>query len=328
MPLTRPLAESVVVITGGSSGIGAATAVALARRGSRLVLAARALPALEQTARACERLGARTLVVPTDVADPDAVAQLASAAVARFGRIDAWINNAAVACYGRLTDIPVDQFRRTLDVNLIGCVNGIDAALPRLRDAGGGVLVTVASTLAKVTIPYLGAYTVTKHGVLALCDTLRQELRADGVAGISVCVLLPGGVDTPLFSHAANLTGRGLRPPPPVTTAARVADRLVRLLEHPRRQAYVGVGTRSLSTHWDLAAPLTERLLTWYGRRAHFVSGQAAPVTTGNLFAPDDRPARIGGGWRDQRQYVAASAMVGTLAVALGALRWYRGGRS
>ncbi len=283
---------------------------------------------LSRTSRAsAEKYGAKVLTVPTDVADPAAVEKLAVQAEKEFDRIDAWINNTSVATYGQLFEVPLTEVRRAVDVNLVGCLNGMRAAVPRMHAAGGGVLVTIGSTLGVVTVPYLGAYTLTKHAVLALCNTLRQELRAQGATGISVCTVLPGGIDTPMFSHAGNHTGRKLRPPPPVSRPARVAERVVELLEHPRREAYVGLGSHTMTTQWKLTPGLSERALTWFGQRAQFVRGHSAPATTGNLFTPAAEQALVNGGWLDKHKYSRRTALVGAAASTAVFLHWYRKGR-
>src|SRR5690349_9529059 len=154
MPLRRPLAGSVVVVTGASGGIGAATALALAEKGAAVVLAARRAGALRAVADRCvaagKAAGGRALAVPTDVTDPAAVTALAHAATGEFGRLDAWVNNAGVGLYARLADVPLDELRRVVDVNLLGYLYGVRAALPELRAAGGGVIVNVASVLIDV----------------------------------------------------------------------------------------------------------------------------------------------------------------------------------
>jgi NAD(P)-dependent dehydrogenase (short-subunit alcohol dehydrogenase family) len=300
MPLTRPLSESVVVITGASSGIGAATALALAHRGARLVLAARGEPALHEVAERCRRLGADALPVPTDVAEPDQVARLAEAAEERFGRIDAWVNGAAVVMYGRLLDAPLPDLRRAVDIDLFGYLYGARIAVPRMRAAGGGVLVMVSSVLGETTAPYLGAYTISKHALIGLADTLRQELRADGVSEVSVCTVLPSSVDTPLFQQAANRVGRLARPLPPVIPPSRVAERIVRLIESPRRQAHVGFAATALSWQWRLAPGLTERLMGRYAQVGGFVRGRLTRPTTGNLYRSRLRRFRTRGGWQNR----------------------------
>jgi short-subunit dehydrogenase len=288
-----------VVITGASSGIGAATALALAHRGARLVLAARGADALEEVARRCRRMGAEALPVPTDVADPGQMERLAVTAEDRFGRIDAWINGAAVAMYGRLLDTPLQELRRAVDVDLFGYLHGVRASIPRMRAAGGGVLVMISSVLGETTVPYLSGYNISKHALIGLADTLRQELRVDGVPEISVCTVLPASVDTPLFQQAANRVGRMARPLPPVNPPGQVAERIVRLLESPRRQVYVGHGAAVLAWQRRLAPGLTERLMGRYAAWGQFVRGRLVRPTPGNLFRSRLRRFRVRGGWQD-----------------------------
>ncbi|MGH3730995.1 MAG: SDR family NAD(P)-dependent oxidoreductase [Micromonosporaceae bacterium] len=299
MPLTRPLPDSTVVITGASSGVGAATALMLAARGANVVLAARREAALLDVAAQCERLRSEALVVPTDVSDPAAVRHLADAAEERFGQVDAWINGAAVAVFGGFVTIPLDELRRVIDVDLMGYVYGARAAVPKLRAAGGGVLLMIGSLLSDVTVPYLGGYSLAKHATQALCDTLRQELRAEGATEVSVCAVLPSSIDTPLFTHAANHTGRRVRPLPPVNPPWRIAGRIIRVLESPRPRAYPGLGAAALGYQWRLAPGLTRWLLTWYASRTEF-TGETATRTTGNLFSSRDGSVQWDGGWRGQ----------------------------
>ncbi|MGC4887563.1 SDR family oxidoreductase [Micromonospora sp. DT227] len=322
MPLTRSLAEATVVLTGASSGIGAATAYALAGRGAAVVLAARSEDALRRVAAHCRELGGRALVVPTDVTDAEAVDRLAARAVAEFGRIDAWINNAAVGTVGLFDEIPVAEFRRVVDVNLLGTVHGTRAALPHLAAAGGGVLVNNASVLAEVAMPYQSAYNATKHAIRGLTDTVRQELRVTGRGHISLCTVLPATIDTPFFRHAANHTGRELTPPPPVYPPELVAETVVRLLRRPRREAYAGGAARLMGLQWRLAPALAERALGWYTARTQFGPGVHRDAD-GNVFTPDATGARTDG-WSGQRGQLlrltaafglaAAGTAVGTVA--------------
>ncbi|MEV0459214.1 SDR family oxidoreductase [Catellatospora methionotrophica] len=311
MALTRSLSESTVVITGASSGIGAATALTLAERGARLVLAARSEHGLAEIGAQCRRLGAAVLEVPTDTADQEAVERLAAAAQAEFGRIDGWVNNAGVAVYGRLLELPMEQVRRTVEVDVFGYLYGVRAAVPRLRAAGGGVLVVVGSVLSEASIPYLGAYSMAKHAVQGMADALRQELRADGIDEVSVCTVLPASVDTPLFAWAANYMGREVVPPRPMCSPQRVADRIVGLLEHPRRQSLVGTASASVVWSWRLAPALAERLMVWYGQTAQF--GRLAQSSEGNLFTPVEQPRRVDGGRR-----LPVAALAGIPVAVLG----------
>jgi NAD(P)-dependent dehydrogenase (short-subunit alcohol dehydrogenase family) len=314
MPLTRSLDDATVVITGASSGIGAATAYALARRGADVVLAARSEEALHRVAARCQELGGQALVVPTDVTDPEAVRRLAARAAAEFGRVDAWINNAAVGAVGLFDEIPIEEFRRVVAVNLLGVVYGTKAALPWLDAAGGGVLVNNASMLAEAAMPYQSAYNATKHGIRGLADTVRQELRVTGRRNISICTVLPATIDTPFFRHAANHSGRELTPPPPVYPPEVVAETIVRLLRRPRREAYAGGAARLLGLQWRFAPALAERLLGWYTARTQFGPAMALD-STGNVFRPDAE-AEPSGGWPGRRRQLVRMAAAFGLAAA------------
>ncbi|WP_309246948.1 SDR family oxidoreductase, partial [Streptomyces somaliensis] len=288
----------VVVVTGASSGIGRATALEFARRGASLVLAARGAEALEEVARECRaHRGARAVAQPTDVADEAAVAELARRAVREYGRIDAWVNAAAVAVLGAVEDVPADEVRRVFDVNVLGCVNGARAALPVMRRQGAGVLVDVASVLGLVSSPYNSAYTMSKHALLAFDGSLRQELRLAGERGVHVCTVLPATVDTPFFHHLANRTGRRVRAMPPVYTPHRVARAIAGAVRRPRREVFVGVSARSLRLLTAAAPGALERLLAVKVDRTLFVPGRGAPHDGGTLFAPPPGPGRVVGSW-------------------------------
>ncbi|MDT9685112.1 SDR family oxidoreductase [Streptomyces sp. TRM76323] len=312
--------DLVVVITGASSGIGRATALEFARHGAALVLAARGTEALEAVARECRaHRGARAVVQPVDVADEAAVAELARRAVREYGRVDVWVNAAAVAVFGAVEDVPADEVRRVLDVNVLGCVNGARAVLPVMRRRGAGVLVDVASVLGLVSSPYNGAYTMSKHALLAFDATLRQELRLAGERGVHVCTVLPATVDTPFFQHLANRTGRRVRAMPPIYTPRRVARAIVGAVRRPRREVFVGVSTRSLRLLAAAAPGALEGVLAVKVDRTHFVRGESAPHDDGTLFAPPPGPGTVGGGWHGTvrtagRRAGAAAAVAVTAA--------------
>ncbi|WP_224369113.1 SDR family NAD(P)-dependent oxidoreductase [Hyalangium versicolor] len=236
--------DKVVVIAGAASAIGRATALALARQGAHLVLAARREEPLDELARACETLGAHCLYVPTDVTDAAEVRALAAEAVQTFGRIDGWVNSAGVYLVGRLEETPDDAFRQVMETNFFGTVHGSRSALAQFRRQGRGVLINVSSIFGSTTVPYVSAYAASKVAVRGFSASIRQEFEG---AGIHVCTILPSATDAPLREHSANYTGWRIRSLEPIYAPERVAHAIVRVLEHPRRELFIGPSFRAFA---------------------------------------------------------------------------------
>ena len=317
--------KSVIVITGASSGIGRATALRCADKGARLVLAARGAKALEAVARECRKRGAKAVAVVTDVTDPTAVDSLAGRATAEFGRLDVWVNNAAVAVFGRLADVPAADFQRVLDVNISGYVNGARAALARFTAQGSGVLVNVASVVGETPLPYNAAYSMSKAAVRSLSVSVRSELALDGMSGIHVCTVLPATIDTPFYQHAANYTGRRASAMPPVYTASQVAKAITKVIERPRRELVVGrPAGRLVVLQHKITPEAVEGLIARQVDRTQLPRRKPAAVTSGNLHRPSEsiRKGSVTGGWHGrrrtaQRRILAVAAVAGA-AVAAG----------
>lgn len=311
------MAGKVVVVTGASSGIGRGVALALAGRGDDVVLVARGEPGLADVAAECRQLPGRTLVVPADVTDEAAVAGVAGRAVEAFGRIDAWVNAAAVWSYGRFEDTPPETFRRIVDTTLFGAVHGARAALPVFRLQGSGVLVNVASIYGHLSTPYVGPYVASKWALIGLSHVLRQEL-ADA-RDIHVSIVSPGAVDTPIYRHGANYLGRRMRPLPPAVPTSRVAAAVVRVVDRPRREVIVGRVHRMGITAQRLAPAVYDRLV---GPAVDHLALQRSPVDIGpgNVFESTNGVDGTDDGWRrhDARAGLKAALLAaGTAGAAV-----------
>ena len=219
--------NAVVLVTGGSAGIGEAIALRLADRGARLALAARGADALEAVAEACRQRGAEALAVPTDVADEAACRAFVAAAVERFGRVDALVNNAGISMWARFDEMDdLEPLRQIMAVNYFGAVSCTHAALPHLK-ASRGRIVNVASLTGKTGVPTRTGYAASKHAMAGFFDSLRIELMDTGV---SVTTAFPGFVATGVRRHAYGADGTPLGESPVQEDEVMTADECARII--------------------------------------------------------------------------------------------------
>lgn len=251
----RTLAGNVVVVTGASAGIGAATAQAFAHAGAHLVLAARSPDPL---ARLASSLPGTHLVVPTDVADPMACHNLISQAVNRYGTVDLLINNAGVGLSGPVSSLDHDDLTRALAVDLFGPLALMQAVLPVMRARVRGHIINVSTVLAVQPLPYLGGYAAAKAGLERLSDALRMELQG---SGINVSVVRPGTTRTGFSQNRLGKGGEQRRFSPPGVGPEVVARTILRVARRPARVTYVTVGDRIGVIAAALFPGLIERIL-------------------------------------------------------------------
>ena len=290
------LRGKVIVVTGASSGFGKGAAFKFAEAGASLVLAARRHDLLEELAAACRDQGVRAIACTTDVSVRADVKHLCGAAVAEFGRIDVWINDAGVGALGRFDEIPLDDHVQVIETNLLGVLYGSYFALRRFRDQGEGILINIASALGKFPAPYYSSYVASKHGVVGLSGALWQELKEAGQDRIHVCTVMPMAMDTPFFDHAAVYTGHEPVPLPPVYDEEKVVDTIVRLASKPEKEVIVGAAGKLLDLVHGVAPKLTERAMAKHTHKAMIEKAPRGEDSPGNVHQPVPTGTGVSGG--------------------------------
>ncbi len=262
----KPVEEQVVVITGASSGIGLATAHLFASRGAKgLVLVARNEDALRKIADDLNRGRTRAIAVAADVSRREDLERVARTAIDTFGGFDTWVNDAAVALYGRLDEIPMEDQRHLFEVNYWGVVNGSMIAAEHLRSRGG-TIINVGSVLSERTMILQTQYSASKHAVKAFTDGLRMELENQNTP-IAVTLIKPSSIDTPYVEHARNYLDKETSVPPPAYDPHLVGKAIVFAAEHHRRELTIGFGGWVIGAMGKVAPRLMDKAmeLTGYG---------------------------------------------------------------
>jgi NAD(P)-dependent dehydrogenase (short-subunit alcohol dehydrogenase family) len=279
------LHDRVVLITGASSGIGAAAAQAFAAQGAHVALLARSEPGLEHVARRVRAHGVRALVVPADVTDGAAVAAAIARVERELGGLDVLVSSAAAMVFGRFEQVEPQDFDRTIAVTFTGAVNVIRAALPALARRHG-TIVAVGSTMTTVPLPTFSSYVAAKHALRGFLGSLRIELRAAGEP-VTVSLVNPAAVDTPLWDHTTTATGRRSTKPPDSYTPESVAAVIVACARRPRSEVAVGAEGRLMELTWTFARPVAERVLGVVHRL--YSSGRHPADDRGALWEPSGR---------------------------------------
>lgn len=325
----KPLAEQVVVIVGGSSGIGRATARRFAEEGAHVMVAARGEPGLRSIVDEIRAFGGQAEYQVADAADPDAMVALARRTVDIFGRLDTWAHVAAVSIWAEVEHTSPAEFKQVIDVNLLGQVHGALAALPHLKE-NGGALIAVSSVEGRCGLPYQSAYAASKHGLVGFLDSLRLELKHQGCP-VSVTNVMPASIDTPLFEKARTRIGYQPQGVAPRYAPDDVARAILYAAEHPTRDIVVGGVGRLLAAAQSLWPAATDEILLLTavdGQYSDIAKDASAP---NNLFHSLPGHDRETGGrpsrpfsvytWLRTHPPLMAAAVGATLWLALGMTR-------
>jgi len=313
----KPLSEQVVLITGGSSGLGRAVARAAAQRGARVVVTARGADGLDNCVRELEAFGASALAVPADHAVEDEVHQVVERAVERFGRIDTVVASAFVSVFGEFEQLRVEEIRRVVDVNFFGRVCLLQAALPYLQETRG-TFIDVNSALAYRGIPLQAPYCATKAAVRTFLEAVRVEQRKRKT-GVDICVVLPGAINTPHFDRVRQMLGFQPQPVPPIYQPEPFAEAVLHCAEHPLRELPIGWGAQKLLWGQKLSPSVGDRILLRSGWKSQHTPEPKSTHAPDNLFEtlPGDPGAH---GRFDERSRAS------TLWTSLRLRRWLVGG--
>lgn len=307
----------LVVITGGSSGIGRATALLFARRGWRVGLIARGAEGLAASRHDVESAGAQVATAQADVADSAALRAAADAIVAALGAIELWINCAGNGVYGWFGDVPEAEFRRVTEVTYHGTINGTRIALDHMGARGRGRIINVCSATAFHGLPLMSSYAGAKAAVRAFGQAMQGELRLAG-SPIRLGTVFPAAVNTPFFSHAVSHMGWPARPAPPVYQPEVVARGIWQAMRSGRPEMTIG----GAATVFALATRLAPGLIGWCMARLGMQRQSTRDARAGRLYAPSlFAPVPRAGGVRGPFD---AGARRWSIQLALFSLIWPR----
>ena len=325
----KPLQEQVIVITGASSGIGLVTARMAAKRGAKLVLAARNEAALQQLTEEINQTGTKAVYVVTDVGDETQMNHVAEVAQAEFGGFDTWVNNAGVSIFGMVTDVSVDDMKRMFDTNFWGTTYGSRIAVKHYKDQNKpGAIVNVTSFFGDRATPVQSTYSASKFAVHGLTDALRMELEASELP-ISITNVHPGRIDTPYNEHAQSYmlqqpAHRGYIYPP-----ESVAEAILYAAEHPTRDMFVGFQAKFFAVMGYLFPRLTDKIMEKWMFISQVADRPSRPRNESGLhkhgYGFHERGTHQGHIYRSGSLYVTASknpVATGFALLGLGVAVW------
>lgn len=281
----KPIDQQVVVIVGASSGIGRSAALSFAKRGAKVVVCARNKDGLNSLVDQIKIGGGEAITQPADVADFEQVQALAQTAIDTYGRIDTWVQNAATGMVAPFSETSPEEFRRVIDVTLMGQVYGAKVALPHLKQTGKGSFISVSSMEGRRGLPLQSAYSTAKHGVEGFVEAIRVELQHEKL-DINVASIKPAVINTPFYNHARTKVGVKPTGIPPYYDPQLVADAILYAAEHPTRDYIVGDVGRALDLAQKLSPGLLDKVLAVIGFRGQQTDEPKSPQDPDSLFEP------------------------------------------
>jgi short-subunit dehydrogenase len=289
--LQQSLKGKTVVITGGSSGVGRATAEAFALEGCNIVVAARGKEGLDETVSLCRDLGVTALGIPTDVSIAGDVQNLANKALQFNGRIDIWVNNAGVMASGKFEEIPMDLNEQVIKTNLFGYMHGAYSVLPIFKKQNEGILINNVSIGGFMPAPYSAVYSSTKFGIRGMMECLHGEI--SDFPNVHICNLYPQIQRSTGNMHSAKYSGLDFKIPPFAADPRDTAAKMVELAKNPRKDLFPDFTSMMIKNLYGLfpksiinTASAAMRLL---------MKVKNAPSDSGNVLEPSSEPHRIYG---------------------------------
>lgn len=289
--LEKSLKGKTVVITGGSSGVGRATAEAFALEGCNIVIAARGQEGLDETVALCRDLEVAVIGIPTDVSIASDVQNLANKALQFNGRIDIWVNNAGVMASGKFEEIPMDLNEQVIKTNLFGYMHGAYSVLPIFKKQNDGILINNVSIGGFMPAPYSAVYSSTKFGIRGMMECLSGEI--SDFANIHICNLYPQIQRSTGNMHSAKYSGLDFKIPPFAADPRDTAAKIVELAKNPRKDLFPDFTSLMLKNVYGLFPKPIINTASAVMRMMMKIKN--APADPGNVLEPSSEPHRIYG---------------------------------
>jgi NAD(P)-dependent dehydrogenase (short-subunit alcohol dehydrogenase family) len=290
----KPIDQQVVAVVGASSGIGRETALQFAQKGAKVVVSARSESGLHSLVHEIEQGGSTAMPIVADVAEFEQVKAIADKTVATYGRLDTWVHAPATNVFATFEHLTPEEFKRVIDVSLMGQVYGAMAALPHLKREGRGALIHVSSMEGRRSLPFQSAYSCAKHGVEGFIEALRVELMHEKIP-VSVTSIKPAVINTPFYNKSK--TKIGVKPTgiPPYYQPNLVAEAILYCAENPTRDFIVGDVGRVLDVLQRLSPELVDSLLLALGFPLQKTDEPKSEDDPNNLYGPTPEYDRIEG---------------------------------